>query len=215
VLQNKYARILTLVLLAQAALFYATSRGEYVPGVRPLRDFPQRVGGWTMVKEGYVDDETQAVLKADDTLTRLYARNTAEMPPSLFVAFFKTQRTGKTPHSPKNCLPGAGWESSNEDYITIAVPGVEQPIEVNRYRVSKGEERSVVLYWYQHPNRVVASEYRSKFFTVADAIRYNRTDMALVRVVVPVQGTEEAAAQETAVEFVQSIFTTLHHYLPS
>ena len=214
-LQNKYARILTVVLLAQAALFYATSRGENVPTVRPLRDFPHQVGGLTMVKEGYVDDETQAVLKADDTLIRFYARSMVEVPPSLFVAFFKTQRTGKTPHSPKNCLPGSGWEPSREDYVTITVPGVEQPIEVNRYMVSKGEERSAVLYWYQHPNRVVASEYRSKFFTVADAIRYNRTDMALVRVVVPVQGTEEAAAQKTAVEFVQSIFTTLHHYLPS
>jgi EpsI family protein len=215
VLQNKYARILTVVLLAQAALFYATSRGENVPVVRPLRDFPHQVGGWTMVKEGYVDEETQAVLKADDTLIRFYARSTMEMPPSLFVAFFKTQRTGKTPHSPKNCLPGSGWEPSREDYVTIAVPGVEQPIEVNRYMVSKGEERSAVLYWYQHPNRVVASEYRSKFFTVADAIRYNRTDMALVRVVVPVRGGDEAAAQKTAVEFVQSIFTTLHQYLSS
>ena len=213
-LQNKYARILTVVLLAQAALFYATSRGENVPAVRPLRDFPRQVGGWTMVKEGYVDEETQAVLKADDTLIRFYARSMVEMPPSLFVAFFKTQRTGKTPHSPKNCLPGSGWEPSREDYVTIAVPGVEQPIEVNRYMVSKGEERSAVLYWYQHPNRVVASEYRSKFFTVADAIRYNRTDMALVRVVVPVRGADEAAAQKTAVEFVQSIFTTLHQYLP-
>jgi len=214
VLQNKYARILTVVLLAQAALFYATSRGENVPAVRPLRDFPRQVGGWTMVKEGYVDEETQAVLKADDTLIRVYARSAVEAPPSLFVAFFKTQRTGKTPHSPKNCLPGSGWEPSREDYVTIAVPGVEQPIEVNRYMVSKGEERSAVLYWYQHPNRVVASEYRSKFFTVADAIRYNRTDMALVRVVVPVRGADEAAAQKTAVEFVQSIFTTLHQYLP-
>ncbi len=213
-LQNKYARILTVVLLAQAALFYATSRGENVPAVRPLRDFPRQVGGWTMVKEGYVDEETQAVLKADDTLIRVYARSAVETPPSLFVAFFKTQRTGKTPHSPKNCLPGSGWEPSREDYVSIAVPGVEQPIEVNRYMVSKGEERSAVLYWYQHPNRVVASEYRSKFFTVADAIRYNRTDMALVRVVVPVRGADEAAAQKTAVEFVQSIFTTLHQYLP-
>ena len=81
-LQNKYARILTVVLLAQAALFYATSRGENVPAVRPLRDFPRQLGGWTMVKEGYVDEETQSVLKADDTLIRFYARSTVEMPPS-------------------------------------------------------------------------------------------------------------------------------------
>jgi len=34
-LQNKYVRILSAVLLAQAALFYATSRGENVPEMRP------------------------------------------------------------------------------------------------------------------------------------------------------------------------------------
>jgi len=80
--------------------------------------------------------------------------------------------------------------------------------------VAKGEEKSAVLYWYQHPNRVVASEYRSKFFTVADAIRYNRTDMALVRVVVPLRGGDEATAQKTAVEFVQAVFGTIRVYLP-
>jgi EpsI family protein len=215
VLQNKYARILTAVLVVQAALFYATSRGENVPAVRPLREFPQRIGDWSMLKEGYVDDETQAVLKADDTLTRVYGRNLAEIPPSLFIAFFKTQRTGKTPHSPKNCLPGSGWEPSREDYVTFAVPGRDEPITVNRYVVSKGDEKSAVLYWYQHPNRIVASEYRSKLFTVADAIRYNRTDMALVRVVVPVRQGDEGAAQKSAMEFVQSIFGTLRQYLPS
>src|SRR5437879_1634458 len=109
-LQNKYARILSAALLVQAALFYTTSRGEKSPNEQPLREFPKQVSGWTMVQEGYVDDETQAVLKADDTLTRTYARSRSEQPPLLFVAFFKTQRTGKTPHSPKNCLPGAGWD---------------------------------------------------------------------------------------------------------
>src|SRR5437867_859620 len=97
---NTYARILTAALLIQAALFYTTSRGENVPAARPLRDFPREVSGWTMTKEGYVDEETQAVLKADDALTRWYTSGKFQAQPSLFVAFFKTQRTGKTPHSP-------------------------------------------------------------------------------------------------------------------
>src|ERR1051326_8384738 len=107
---NTYARILTAAFLIQAALFYTTSRGENVPAARRLRDFPREVSGWTMTKEGYVDEETQAVLKADDALTRWYGSGKFHAQPSLFVAFFKTQRTGKTPHSPKNCLPGSGWE---------------------------------------------------------------------------------------------------------
>jgi EpsI family protein len=214
-LQSKYARILTAALIIQAGLFYATSRGENVPSVRPLRDFPQEFSGWTMAQEGYVDDDTQSVLRADDTLVRTYANPKFQAQPSLFVAFFKTQRTGKTPHSPKNCLPGSGWEKSTDDYLDVSIPGLAQPVQVNRYIVSKGDAKSVVLYWYQTPNRIIASEYKAKILTVEDAIRYNRTDTALVRVVVPVQGNNDAAAQHVAVDFVQSFFVPLRKYLPS
>ncbi len=214
-LQNNYVRILSAVLLAQAALFYATSRGENVPPMRPLSDFPKEVSGWRMIKEGYVDAETQAVLKADDTLTRTYASPQFQLQPNLFVAFFKTQRTGKAPHSPKNCLPGSGWEQSRSDSLQVAVSSFAQPIEVNRYVVARGDEKSVVLYWYQSQKRVIASEYKAKIWTVADAIRYNRTDTALVRVVVPVQQNDEAGAEKVAVEFVQAFFGTLRQHLPS
>jgi EpsI family protein len=213
-LQNKYVRILSAVFLVQAALFYATSRGENVPLIGPLSDFPRELAGWRMVKEGYVDAETQAVLQADDTLTRTYASPKFQQPPNLFVAFFKTQRTGKAPHSPKNCLPGSGWEPSREDHLNVVVSDFAQPIEVNRYVVARGEERSVVLYWYQSQRRVVASEYRAKMWTVADAIRYNRTDTALVRVVVPILGNDEKTAEQVAVEFVQAFFGTLRRHLP-
>ena len=168
-----------------------------------------------MAQEGYVDAETQAVLQADDTLTRSYANRKYAALPNLFVAYFKTQRTGKAPHSPKNCLPGSGWEPSREDYLTIGIPGTNESIEVNRYVVAKGEEKSLSLYWYQSRSRVVASEYKAKFWTIADAIRYNRSDTALVRVIVPVQGNDEAGAERTAVEFVQSLFPPLSKHLPS
>lgn len=213
-LQNKYARILTIALVIQAGLFYASSRAENIPSMQPLRDFPRQFSGWMMVQEGYVDDETQAILKADDTLTRTYGNPKFPLLPNLFVAYFKTQRTGKAPHSPKNCLPGSGWEREREDYLDVSVPGMAEPIRVNRYIVSKGEQKSLVLYWYQTQNRVVANEYKAKLLTVGDAIRYNRTDTALVRVVVPVLGNE-AAAQQEAVEFVQSFFVPLRQYLPS
>jgi len=214
-MQNKYARILTIVLVIQAALFYASSRAENIPSMRPLRDFPRDLSGWTMVQEGYFDDETQAVLKADDTLTRTYGSPKFQLIPSLFVAFFKTLRTGKTPHSPKNCLPGSGWEREREDYLDVTIPGMAEPIQVNRYIVSKGDQKSLVLYWYQTQKRVIANEYKAKIMTVEDAIRYNRTDMAIVRVVVPVRGSNDAEAQQEAVEFVQSFFIPLRKYLPS
>ncbi len=117
------------------------------------------------------------------------------------MAYFQSQRAGQTPHSPKNCLPGSGWTWSVADTIRVSIAGRAQPIEINRYIVSKGEERAVVLYWYQSRDRVVASEYRAAAFTAWDALRYNRTDTELVRVVVPVTNI--------GVEFIQAFFAEL------
>jgi EpsI family protein len=214
-LKSTHARVLTVLLAVQLAGGVAISRKETPPSIAPLETFPQRLGTWTMVQEGVVEKEVMDVLRADDVLTRTYADQTARRAANLFVAFFKTQRTGQAPHSPKNCLPGSGWVPSESDVVNIAVPGRAKPIEANRYVVSKGEDRSLVLYWYQSRNRTVASEYRAKIFLVSDAIRYNRTDTALVRVVVPVVQNDTADATATAEQFVQAFFSTLLQRLPS
>jgi EpsI family protein len=214
-LKSTRARVLTVLLVAQLAGVFAVSRREAVPLARPLAEFPRQVGEWTAVEEGVVDKETMDVLRADDILTRTYVDAAGGRGANLFVAFFKSQRTGQAPHSPKNCLPGAGWMPSKSDIRAIPIPGRAEPIRVNRYVVSRGDDKSLVLYWYQTRDRVVASEYRAKFYLIADAIRTNRTDTALVRVVVPVTGDDPEKATTTAEQFVQAFFTALRQYLPS
>jgi EpsI family protein len=162
-----------------------------------------------------IEKETLDVLRADDVVTRMYAESGTGRFANLFVAYFKTQRTGQAPHSPKNCLPGSGWAPSTSDVIPIPVDGQEAPLQVNRYIVQRGEEKSVVLYWYQTPKRVIASEFVAKYYLVLDSIRYHRSDTALVRVVTPVFNGDEDAATKTAIRFVQSFFTPLRQYLPS
>lgn len=215
-LSSKSARILTIVLFAQASLFYGFSRRENVPNHRPLEHFNLPASSnWKLLEEGKLDAETLEVLKADDILSRFYGNPVTGQQATMFVAFFETQRTGKAPHSPKNCLPGSGWVPSQSGTTEIAIPGEAKPIKVNQYIVSRGQNQSVVLYWYQSRTRVVASEYEAKIFTVTDAIRYNRSDTALVRVVVNVADGNTQSAEKTAVDFVQSFFEPLKTYLPA
>ncbi|MBV8551823.1 MAG: EpsI family protein [Acidobacteriaceae bacterium] len=214
-LKSKTARILTVVLLGQAAVFYGLSRAESIPTHRPLAQFSLEDSDWRMNEEMPLDKESLAVLKADDILSRLYVNQANGRIATLFVAYFETQRTGKTPHSPKNCLPGSGWVPAGSEIIAIPVPGEQEPVRVNRYIVSRGQNQSVVLYWYQNRNRVIASEYTAKIYTVADSIRYNRSDTALVRVVVGVNGGNTQAAIDTATDFVKAFFEPLKNYLPA
>jgi EpsI family protein len=170
---------------------------------------------WVVRQEVELDKGTLDVLKADDILSRVYQNKSTGRLATLFVAYFETQRTGKAPHSPKNCLPGSGWIPSQSEMIDIPISQEANTIRVNRYVVSRGQNESVVLYWYQARNRIIASEYSAKIFTVADAIRYNRTDTSLVRVVVGVNDGNTRGATDAAVSFAQSFFGPLRLYLPN
>jgi EpsI family protein len=212
-LNSTPAQLVTVFLMIQTAVLYSSVRPEYVPSSRPLAEMPQQFGSWNMTGEGIVDKETQDVLKADDLLNRVYKNSSNGADASLFIAAFRTQRNGKAPHSPKNCLPGNGWTQLSSENYPIDVGGAA-PIVVNRYVIVHGEARELVLYWYQSRDRVVADEFKAKFWVVADAMRLNRTDTALVRVIVGIADNNEDAAARAATGFVQSFFGTLRQYLP-
>jgi EpsI family protein len=222
-LTDKYVRILTVALIIQVFAFYAVAmRPEKVPFVGPLAYFPSTIGRWTTWRDFPLDPDTQAVLNADDVLNRFYldsslTRNCSANPEScvnLFIAFFKTQRYGQAPHSPKNCLPGAGWEEVSAERPAIQVPGEDHPIVINNFVTEHGESRSVSLYWYQSHQRIIASEFGAKFWSIVDSIRYDRSDEAIVRVTVPVANGNTDAAVRTGYEFVRAIFPSLLRQLP-
>lgn len=213
-LKSVPARTLTAFLLLHALVFYGLSREEVPPPHRPLRELPAVIGDWKLVREGVVEKEILDVLKADDVLTRHYQSANTKAFANLYIAYFESQRTGVSPHSPKNCIPGSGWLPITSDMVNIPVPGREEPIRVNRYVISKGDRTSAVLYWYQSRDRVIASEYAARIYLVADAVRHNRTDTALVRVIVPVAGDDGQAAGAAARQFVQDSFPHISELLP-
>jgi len=206
------ARVVTIFLLAQAAMLYSSIRPEAIPRTEPLADMPRFLGDWHSIYDGVIEPEILEVLQADDVLDRQYADQAGDQA-NLYIAAFRSQRNGKAPHSPKNCLPGSGWTPLVEDYSAIDL-GQGPPIVVNRYIVTHGDRRSLVLYWYQSRERVVANEYRAKFWVVADAIRYNRTDTAIVRVIVDIFNGDADHAQHSAVDFVKTFYPAIRAILP-
>jgi EpsI family protein len=207
-LRGKPMMVVTAVLVAEVALFYGVSTQEYIPTPPPLDRFATDIGPWRMIRQTKLDVATENLLKADDTLTRLYG---GPGDVDLYVAFFKSQRAGVTPHSPKVCLPSNGWTEESSRIISVSVPGEAAPIPVNRYIVSHQEERSLVLYWYQSAHRVIANEYLAKFALIWDALRYRRSDEALIRVIAPISGNgqSEAGGEERATQFIRAIYQPL------
>jgi EpsI family protein len=214
------ALVVSACMLATLGYLARMSRAEPTPIREPLSTLPLAFGDWHGVREPDLDEEVLAVLGADDYLLRSYRRNGA-LPVGFYVGYYENQRQGDTIHSPLNCLPGSGWVPLSTGRRTLDVPNGSgtRRIEVNRVVIQKGLDRQLVLYWYQGHGRVVASEYWGKIYTVVDAIRVNRTDAALVRIIVPIVGggTAEAVqrAEAEADAFARAVFPLLSRHLPS
>jgi EpsI family protein len=208
-------------LLAAAGYLAKASRAEAVPQREPLAAMPFQIDGWKGRREPDFTPEILAVLGVDDYIVRTYFQDRVAV--SLYVGYHDSQRQGDTIHSPLNCMPGAGWQPLEQGRITVPVTDTldtlgtaPRPIEINRVVIGKGLDKQLVLYWYQSHRRVVASEYWGKIYTVLDAVKYNRTDAALVRVVAPISDSVPVdLAEKQGLSFIQSLFPRLNKSLPS
>lgn len=200
--------------LAITAIFLRSrSQAEVLPQRSQLSSFPLQVGEWTG-RDVAIADSIRKILGDGEFLHRIYASSSGITPVDFFVAYFPSQRTGSTIHSPKNCLPGAGWVPVDSTHLPLSKPD-GQTIIVNRYVIAKGPDRQLVLYWYQSHGRAVASEYWAKFYLVADAIHLNRSDGGLVRIMTPLAPEESVDhGQQRALQFGQLLLPMLDNYLP-
>ena len=207
----RYWMMIAVLLAATAGLGFL-SHGESTPPAKPLNEFPKDIDGYQAVAEFPFDADTLKVLGVTDYINRAYfSPHKGEL--GLYIGYFRTQRTGATIHSPKNCLPGAGWQPTISNIEELALPDGRK-VPVNLYVIRKDLDQQIVLYWYQSHGRVVASEYWGKFYMVEDAIRLNRTDAALVRITAPVRNGDLAAAQARATAFAQQVAMDVEQVIP-
>jgi EpsI family protein len=176
---------------------------------RPLCEFPSAIGS-SHGEDHPFDDDVVRAIGADDYVNRAYV-GTAP-PIELYIGYYKDQSAGERIHSPKNCLPGSGWEPVHSSRVQIgSVDGV--PVLVNGYLVARGANRDMVLYWYQAHGRIIASEYWAKFWLVADALNHRGTDGAMIRIWTTAADGEEAS-QARAVDFARRIYPQVAEFLP-
>ncbi|HQZ83504.1 MAG TPA: EpsI family protein [Pyrinomonadaceae bacterium] len=208
-------RLLKLVILLVAGAFlinWLQFRGEVVPTRQGLANFPETLGEWKQRGDAFTfSQETDRVLGATDYTMREYVSADSKVA-NIYIGYYGSQRVGATYHSPQNCLPGAGWvmldprevEVRRADGTTFAA---------NQYFVENGSYREVMIYWYQGRGRTAASEYTDKLHSVLDSIFKQRTDGAMVRVMVNV-GDDESSAVEAAKDLSAKVADDLDAFVP-
>jgi EpsI family protein len=200
----------TALLAVGCILISGIREQQKVKSREPIPSLQLELPGLTH-RDTTISDEERRVAAMSDYVLRFYQRDTT-IAASVYVGYYDYQVQGKAIHSPKNCLPGAGWEQLNASVQPVPVGGVTYP--VNRYLLANKQSQALVYYWYQGRGRVEASEYKVKYNLMRDAALYGRTEEALVRIVVPIDPVrltrnETQSAYASADSLAMSIGTRL------
>lgn len=206
--------LLALLVVGGGVIHLWERAGEASVSRRPLREVPVQLGSWHQAgADQRFDEQTESVLRADDYISRTYERADGSAA-SFYVGYYATQRTGATYHSPLNCLPGAGWELNDPAAVTITPADGSPAFEANRYIVQNGDNRQLLIYWYQGRGRKLASEYWGKIYTVVDSIRRRRSDGAMVRVMMPLGKKSEEETLRAATDLAGQVAPVLSEFIP-
>ena len=198
-----------MILAAGLGLLGLTHGQERPKPLKPIARILDSVPGYTHTPIP-VDTNSQRVAGMDEFVNRVYAQDTLQVF-SLYVGYYTYQTQGKSIHSPRNCLPGAGWEPVESGTLPIAsAPGTGSR-NMNKYVLANQGSYAAVYYWYQGRGRIESNEYTVKLNLMRDAALYGRTEEALVRLVVPLRTRIDRSTDHIKAEIVRadSIATSL------
>ena len=209
-----YIRSITIVviLVLTAILTSVFSRSERIRPNKSFDLFPVEIGEWKGVKEN-LDQKVYNILGVEDYILGNYQNQNGNRI-NLYVGFYQSQKEGDLIHSPKNCMPGAGWNIIKTDQKPIVFHKGQKPSKVTRLLLQKGGEKQIVLYWFHSRGRIIASEYMQKIWLVIDSMTKQRTDGSFVRLISPIITSEETT-DKILTEFAREIKPILDEYIPS
>jgi len=202
---------LVLALAFCGASLFVSNRPHVIPERESFALFPMNVGKWHGTRDEYSRQIIEA-LKLHDYLLANYQGPEVQDRVNLYIAYYQTQSMGSAAHSPRTCIPGDGWEI--ESLTRSTIPMGASSLTVNRAVIAKGQVRQLVYYWFDQRGRVLASEYRVKWYLFVDGLTKRRTDGALIRLVSPVEGRDIAGADKRLQQYLVDLHPRLGAFLP-
>ena len=210
----KHTLIASFLMIFTAVFLNYINHSEDVQPNKPFSTFPKQIGEWRGIEQRF-DEEIYDVLGVDDSYLANY-RNSNGGHVQLYIGFYQSQREGDLIHSPKNCMPGAGWNIVSSAIEELDVSDTDyKKIETIRFKLKNGNHEQAVLYWFQSRGRIISSEYLQKIYLVIDSITRHRTDGSFVRLIAPIHDGDEEKTMEYIKDFGKLIFPILTEYIPA
>lgn len=205
----RFTFVYLMLALTWAFIYFSTRTA--IPVVKPLAKFPANCQEWRMTSQVRFSNEILSVLKPTDYLSREY-ESLGGRRIRLYIGYHDGGKESGEIHSPKNCLPGSGWQQVSTERIHLS----EQIGKINLVKAvyQKGEIRELFLYWFQIQDRTFSDEYSLKLAGISNAILYGRKDASFIRVSVPFEADEKGAT-EAGINFILDIYPLMSDFIPA
>lgn len=201
------------VMLCGVFLTDFVGQGKEVAPHRPLSEFPRRIANWEG-REDRFDQQIYDVLGVDDSYLANYLTPEGR-PVQLYIGYYQSQREGDIIHSPKNCMPGAGWKIVDNRLMEFVPRGAAEPAKVIQLTLENSGRKQAMLYWFQSRGRIISSEYWQKIYLVVDSVVRQRTDGSFVRLIAPISEEGEEKAFRDLSDFAAHLMPILGDFIPS
>jgi EpsI family protein len=214
-----YASILLFGLTALCLQGFSQIEKKEETVVEPLKGFPLALTGWKGA-EGDLGDGIVDVLGLEDWLMRRY-QGTGGEGVWFYVGYLGPWDVGKKRqayHSPQFCYPAQGWDITENSLQQVPVGGGKE-ITINKLIVQNGLQRQLILYWFQHGNKIApegqGADFKSKIAWIVQLpfmlMGDQRTDRTLVRVSSTV-GADVDEALDRQIKFIQAAFPAIDRH---
>lgn len=197
-------------LMIAAGIYVQRYSNSPVPIARPLAEFPTACAGWQMSSQSVFSEEVLKLIRPTDYLYRQYDGPAGEKI-SLYVGYHNGGKESGEVHSPRNCLPGNGWQEISSGRIYVATDNGK--VQCVRAVYQKNDNKELFLYWFQSQGKTLTDEISLKLSQSLSAITQQRRDTAFVRISIPVSGDEERA-KATGEKFIRDFYPKIRSYLP-
>jgi exosortase D (VPLPA-CTERM-specific) len=186
-----------------------SNRSEIIPERSRFVTFPAKIGDW-QGNAFLLEPQVEHFLAMDDYLLSDYSNSDGKTV-NLYAAYYASQRGGKMPHSPLDCIPGDGWSITKFERTSV-----DDNRPINRAIIERNGSKQLVYYWYEERGKRIIVEYWSKWYLLYDAVTKNRSDGALVRLTTPMRpGELDQNADARLRQFILDLGPTLNGFLAS
>jgi len=198
-------------------VYWVLASDEVFPPRSHFSEMSNQVGAWRCQQREVMQDSVVRDLMVTDYISCIFYNAADKESVHLYVGYHERQTRDRSTgiataiHPPEHCLPGSGWDVIDSSIVPI---GAGAGGEAKRFIIARGNQRSLVYFWYHSRGRVIARNHEKILYIFMDRARYGRSDGSLVRFTVPIVNGNIEKADATFRKFSDSITPMFAKYIP-